>query len=312
MRKAQESMGQFISESRDRITTTAKAVVIGVSGMGALLVFWIGLPVMRLTRYAEAVAKGKRVVPPRLGPGEVRRLGSAMEKMREELAGKNYVENYVKTLTHELKSPITAIQGAAELLEEDMPQERREKFLKNIRNEAARSEDIIRRVLNLAEIEARQTLETKEEIDLRKLVNVCTEGIVPHAEAKQIAITTDIPDQEFTVKGDPVLLATAANNLLQNAVDFSPEGSEVSIALDLKEDGVLLSVCDSGPGVPDYAKERVFERLFSLKDKVTGHKGSGLGLCFVREAAELHGGYATLENRSEGTGAVATFWVPVG
>ena len=62
----------------------------------------------------------------------------------------------------------------------------------------------------------------------------------------------------------------------------------------------------------DYAKERVFERLFSLKDKVTGHKGSGLGLCFVREAAELHGGHASLENRTDEEGAEATFWVPAG
>ena len=310
LRKAQESMGQFIAESRTRIKTTAEAVVAGVSGMGILLLFWVGLPVMRLTRYAEAVAQGKRVAPPRLGPGEVRRLGTAMEKMRAELEGKNYVENYVKTLTHELKSPITAIRGAAELLEEEMPEEKRKRFLENIRSEASRSEDIIRRVLNLAEIESRHALETKEKVDFADLVQSVITEAATRAESRGVSFEFEAPDSKLIVGGDPILLKTAASNLMQNAIDFSPEGGVVRVLLEREGEGVRLAIEDSGPGVPDYALDRVFDRLFSLRDKVTGRKGSGLGLCFVREAAELHGGHAALVNLSGGVGARGVIWVP--
>ena len=130
------------------------------------------------------------------------------------------------------------------------------------------------------------------------------------AEAKNVRIEFSSEEENLSIQGDPVLLRMAANNLIQNAIDFSPENGVVNILLERDGDGMRLAVEDAGPGVPDYAVGRIFDRLYSLKDKVTGRKGSGLGLCFVREAAELHGGHVALVNLPEGSGARGVFWIP--
>ena len=99
-------------------------------------------------------------------------------------------------------------------------------------------------------------------------------------------------------------------NLIDNAADFSPPGSELEMRVERDGDLLRITVADRGPGVPDYALPRVFERFYSLSRPDGGSRSSGLGLCFVAEVAALHGGSAGLRNR-EGGGAVATLEIPV-
>ncbi len=118
-------------------------------------------------------------------------------------------------------------------------------------------------------------------------------------------VLSGVPDSAG-ITGDPLMTRIAVRNVLANALDFSPRGSRVTVELDPSAGGAgaELRVLDEGPGLPDYAKDRVFDRFYSLKNEVTGRKGSGIGLSFVKAAMELHGGTATLENRGGG-GAVA-------
>ena len=107
------------------------------------------------------------------------------------------------------------------------------------------------------------------------------------------------------ITGDLLMLRIALRNVLQNALDFSPDEGRVEVVLEVDDGGFAeLRLLDRGPGLPDYAKDRVFDRFYSLKNEVTGRKGSGLGLSFVKAAMDLHNGAATLENR-EGGGALA-------
>ena len=106
------------------------------------------------------------------------------------------------------------------------------------------------------------------------------------------------------VSGAITLLAQALGNLLDNAIDFTPQGGEIALAAEKRNEEVQLSVIDNGCGIPDYALERIFERFYSLP-REDGHKSSGLGLAFVREVARLHHGDINLHNRPEG-GVVAT------
>jgi two-component system sensor histidine kinase CreC len=107
-----------------------------------------------------------------------------------------------------------------------------------------------------------------------------------------------------------VRLREAVINLLQNALDFSPGGSEVTLAVNTVPGRVIFTVDDAGPGVPDYALPKVFDRFYSLPRPGTERKSTGLGLALVREIAHLHGGEAALVNRPEG-GARATLSLPV-
>src|SRR5690606_19851713 len=108
---------------------------------------------------------------------------------------------------------------------------------------------------------------------------------------------------------DAFLLRQALANLLDNAIDFAPRGSGVEVSVRRTGDTLGLAVRDRGPGVPDYAAGRVFERFYSLPRPDGGSRSSGLGLCFVAQVAQLHDGHAALDNR-EGGGAVATLDLP--
>jgi two-component system, OmpR family, sensor histidine kinase CreC len=114
---------------------------------------------------------------------------------------------------------------------------------------------------------------------------------------------------EAWVKGEVFLLVQAVVNLVQNAVEFSPKGGIVTVRVALEGGWMALEVEDGGPGVPEFAKERIFERFYSLPRPETGRKSTGLGLSFVREIAALHGGSVTVGNRAEG-GARAGLRLP--
>lgn len=113
----------------------------------------------------------------------------------------------------------------------------------------------------------------------------------------------------LVVQGEEFLLEMAVANLLQNAIDFSPAGSTLTVTLRSADRRAIIHVDDEGSGVPDFARERVFDRFYSLQHPDTGRKSSGLGLCFVREAAEFHNGSAKLEDRKP-NGARATLELP--
>ena len=309
--RPEKAMAPFADETRLLVLRTSLIAGAAVAFLGALWTYWLLSPIGRLTQHARHVRDGGRATVPELGHVEIRSLSRALEDMRRELAGRNYVENYVKALTHELKSPLAAIQGAAELLDEgDMPHETRMRFLGNIRAETERCEDMVRRLVQLAALENQATLEKTEKVDVAELVTGEIDHLRPLIEAKKLSIESRGTHDGAVIEGDRLTLQIAVRNLLNNAIDFSPENGAVRVSLEAGNEGeasVILAIEDEGPGVPDYAVERVFERFFSLKHSATGRKGSGLGLCFVREAMELHGGEVKLENRpSPENGARAT------
>jgi two-component system, OmpR family, sensor histidine kinase CreC len=114
---------------------------------------------------------------------------------------------------------------------------------------------------------------------------------------------------DASVDGDALLLRRAVGNLLDNAIDFSPDGGTITLALTRKGRRVEVSVRDQGPGIPDFAGSKVFEKFFSLARPHNRRKSTGLGLAFVKEIVSLHSGRVTLRN-AEGGGAVATLNLP--
>jgi two-component system sensor histidine kinase CreC len=113
-----------------------------------------------------------------------------------------------------------------------------------------------------------------------------------------------------TVRGDSFILRAAVTNLLENAIDFSPRGESVDISLNPKTEAIELTIRDHGPGIPDYAKDKIFERFYSLRHHNADRKGTGLGLPLVKEAAELHGGEIQL-NPANGGGTIARLTLPL-
>ncbi|MBP7142687.1 MAG: two-component system sensor histidine kinase CreC [Opitutaceae bacterium] len=262
----------------------------------------------RLTAHVRDVRDGRPAAPVKSGAREIAALGQAFEEMRDALEGRQHVERYTQALAHEVKAPLAAIRGAAELLDEAMPEEQRARFLVNIRTEAARIQRIIDRLLELSSLEARKRLRQTENMASAKLASEAAEIVRPVAAAHGIVLEV-AGAGDATVQGETVLLREALVNLLQNAVEFSPSGGRISLSVQARDGKVFFTVDDRGAGVPDYALPRVFERFYSVPRPGSAKKSTGLGLALVKEIAHLHGGDATLENR-EGGGAQATFWIP--
>jgi two-component system sensor histidine kinase CreC len=300
------------------IRSRRRAILLGIGLVGAgvallitVVFLWLFRPIGNLTEYARAVGRGERPTMPRLGAGrEVNTLANALESMREALEGRRFAERYIQTLTHEMKSPLAAISGAAELLDEDMPAADRKRFLGNIRAESARAERLITRLLELAAVESKTRLDKPEKLDFAAIVRRAAEQAAPLAELHPARLDVRLPDAPVTVRGDAFILRAAVTNLLENAIDFSPDGGVVSIGLSESAGEAVLSIGDEGPGIPDFAREKVFDRFYSLRHHSIGRKGTGLGLTLVKEAADLHRGGVALADRQP-AGTLAVFRLPL-
>jgi len=245
---------------------------------------------------------GRRIELPNLGSSDIGMLGRSFEELCDALEGKKYVEQYVQTLTHELKSPLSAIKGAAELMDEDMPPERRARFLENIRTETQRIHRLVDRLLELSAIESRKGLHNQEEVDLAEVVREILAGADPQIQARSIRVTIEIGGATL-VSGERFLIRLALSNLVQNAIEFTPTGGHIHIAVANRE----VCITDSGPGVPDYAGDRVFQRFYSLSRPDSGKKSSGLGLSIAKQVAVLHGAEVSLCNVAGGGQAKLRF-----
>ena len=262
----------------------------------------------RLTVYVQDLRDRRAASPPVSRAKEIAELTRAFDEMREALDGRQRVERYTETLAHEVKAPLAAIRGAAELLDEPMPPEQCRRFLANIRSETARIQQLVERLLELSSLEARKALQRTEPLDAAVLAEEAAGVVTRACAAARLTLKLDAAPG-VRLRGERVLLREALVNLLQNALDFSPAGGAIGLRAAAAGDSVVFAVEDSGPGVPDYALPRVFERFYSLPRPGSERKSTGIGLALVREIALLHGGGASLENRAEG-GARATLWVP--
>lgn len=296
-----DSAETFIDTAQRRLLYAGLLAAGGVIVFAGMLTIWLTRPLKRLTAYARAVGDERDVRLPDLGHGQLAELGRTLEGMRERLEGRQYVERYVQALTHEMKSPLAAIGGAAEILGDDPEPTDQQRFAGNIARETARLTALIDRLLRLASLEQERDLRQREPVDLvalvGQLVSDAPSSVAVHAPTSAI------------VTGDGGLIQLAIANLISNAAVFSPEPDSVDITITVAEQ-VSVCVRDSGPGLPAYAMDRVFDRFYSLP-RPDGTKSTGLGLALVREVMGLHGGAVRLANRSDGQpGAEAMLWFP--
>jgi len=303
---ATSSVVPFAKRSERKVYHAGLVLMGAALLMGIGMTFWLTRSLRRLHAYARLVSEGEKATPPALS-GELAELGQALETMRERLEGRHYVERYVQTLTHEMKSPLAAIHGAVELLGEELPEGDRQRFLANIREQDERLQRLVERMLNLATLETRQSLERPQRLALPELIQGLCRNREPQLALRGLRLSLELPPEAWTL-GDPFLLDLAISSLLDNALEFSPEGGAILLRLEEAGGGHLLTLRDQGPGIPDFALDRVFEPFYSLPRPATGKKSTGLGLRLVREVAQLHGGGSELRNAPEG-GAEARLWL---
>lgn len=316
--KPVQTFGQFVAAARSRTLYVGLLSVVAVLVLAVTVSVWLVRPFGLIGDYARYVKAQPGFHPMRLLRRALALLRAAYDEMRDALAGRNYVADYVQTLTHEVKSPLSAIRGAAELLQEPMEEAQRQRFLGNIQRETQRIQEMVDRMLELTALETRRVLDSTQPVALAPLLEELAHAAQGVAAQRRITITVTT-DADATVEADPFLLRRAVSNLLDNALDFSPDGGEVVLGLRLQGRWACITVCDQGPGIPAYAQDKVFEKFYSLARPHSRKKSTGLGLSFVKEIATLHRGRVELHNRADvsgaahaSTGAVASLWLPCG
>ena len=307
--KPVQSFGQYVEGARRKTLELGATSVVAVLLLVVILSVWLVRPFGVISDYVRYVRAERSFSLPRLGRRALGAFGAAYDEMRDALAGRNYVADYVQTMTHEVKGPLSAIRGAAELLQEPMADADRARFVANIARETRRIQELVDRMMELTALESRKSLDAAGPVSLRSLAAEVAASASPAAQARGLAVELLPGDDDPVVEGDAFLIQRALANLVDNALDFSPAGGRVTIEIRSHPRSCDLVVRDSGPGIPDFAEGKVFEKFYSLARPATAKKSTGLGLSFVKEIADLHRGRATLKNHPAG-GAVATLSLP--
>jgi len=300
---------------------------------GALGSYRISRNIRRVEKYAREAFKDKNVSIPNVNV-QFNKLAVAIEEARSEVELKDDVEEYIDTLAHELRTPITGIRLTAEnlltpmgienyLQEEKNDKKRkaltkefkkRREFIRNILDSNKQMDSLVSRLLALSRIERRDKLTELEKLYLLPIIENVLKVYGTHNQlivSKNITINLDDIDKKSTVFAEKILLEQALGNILKNAIEFSPKGGTITVKASESNTSVTIVVLDEGPGIPPHVSTKLFTRFFSVARPDTGDRGNGLGLRFVRKIMQLHGGEITLKNRLLQNGAEAKLRFPL-
>jgi len=237
-----------------------------------------------------------------------RRLLAELEEARETLAVRNakleelegLKETLTQTLVHDLKNPLAAVLGNLELMERKAD----ESVLHLVRRSKAaawRMHQMILNLLDIGQLEEGKLLLRLESVDAGSLVRKACQEMEGGAAQRGVRLEISADDGAAVLRGDSAVLRRVLDNLLANAIEHSPQGGVVRVAVTLADEGVELAVSDQGPGVPPEFRDRIFEKFQRLESrKSLPGANRGLGLTFCRLAVEAHGGTIWVDDAPSG------------
>ena len=226
----------------------------------------------------------------------------SVDRMKTEL---------VSIVAHELRSPLNTIRGFSELIKKGLDAEETTEFAGIISSEADRLNAVITKFLDINRIESGRTDIRKIPFRMHEVVSNVLKVNMPLAEEKNMTIETDIPLSTTPIVGDPDLIGQVFLNLFSNAVKYSDPGKTVRVEVVEGADTMRVNVYDQGYGISESAKEKLFTKFFRAVDdeRVRQHVGTGLGLAFIKEIVEKHGGEMGVESQIN-VGSMFYFWLP--
>ena len=218
----------------------------------------------------------------------------------------------LQLVSHELRTPLTSIRGLTDvLIKFPVASDEAHEMLGTIRSEAARLGEMINRYLDLTRLESGAQPLRLTQMNCQQLIAGCVRSLSSFAAERRITLSSQVSPATLALRADAQLLTQAVNNLLGNAIKYSPPETEVVVAAELNHANVMISVRDQGFGIPEEARERIFEKFYRLeRDTTSGVVGAGLGLPLVKEIVERHGGRIMFESEPT-TGSTFTIHLPL-
>ena len=207
--------------------------------------------------------------------------------------------NFFTNVSHELKTPLAVIRGVVETMidDQEMPHKQRNIFLEKAMSQCLRLSTLVGDILTIARLEDLEDLKEREPLSVTGVLRECVRSLQSRAEQKQIHVDVQLPEEACNIAGDRELIQQVFDNLISNAINYSPAESSVQAKLEIKADWYQVSVMDNGPGIPPHALERIFERFYRV-DKARSRQvgGTGLGLSIAKHAVALHGGKISVQS----------------
>ncbi|MCJ7513556.1 MAG: HAMP domain-containing histidine kinase [Anaerolineales bacterium] len=270
--------------------------------LAALLGRWLGEPLRRMVPAARTLAAGEFRQPiPVEGPDEVRELALALNEMADRVqASQQMQRDFVANVSHELKTPLTSIQGFAQAIADGTADDpgSRQHATQVILEESGRLRRLVDDLLSLARMDAGQVAYDRQPVDLVPILRAVVDRASVAAAARQAVVHTQLRPCPL-VRGDGDWLAQVFTNLVDNALQSLTVGGEVRLTCGGEGGWAVVDVIDNGPGIPADEVGRVFERFYQVdKSRKAGPgRGSGLGLAISSEIVHAHGGSLSVESR---------------
>ena len=281
-----------------------------VSLLGILVSYltakYVALPVMQVNRAAKVIANGNFAERVEVSSNdELGELAESFNHMAESLQAHEKVQrDFIANISHDLRSPLTSMQGfLTAMVDGTAPPEKQGKYLKIVLEETQRLSRMTQGIVELSRAQSSALLLEESDFDLNGLIRMNIEMLEPQLAEKNVRICAMFAEEGTMVHGDMDKISRVLQNLLGNAVKFSPLNGTINVETTLKEKKVLVSVKDQGPGISEEDQKYVFDRFYKTdttrnKDKT----GSGIGLAIVREFLQAHGETITVKSKlGEGT-----------
>ncbi len=289
------------AEVQRGLVVQAVALVPAVLVLAAFFTLLVNRPIQQVDRAIRRLGDGDFSQPAQIvGPRDVEQLGERLDWMRTRLLEVEQEKNrFLRHISHELKTPLTAIREGAELLNEGVVghlNSQQGEITAILRDNTLQLQKLIENLLDFNIASQRTAKLHIERVALRGLIyNVLTDHKVAIL-ARQLVLNVSL--DPVALDGDRAKLQTLVDNLISNAIKFSPEKGRLRVHLCAREGQAVIEVADSGPGIPEEERRRVFDAFYQGANVANGHvRGTGLGLSIAREYAQAHGGYIEVIDR---------------
>lgn len=290
------AMGVFATPGVNRVVLVLALLVTGTACF--LLTRYLVAPLTRVTRAAEALADGRltaRAGSDAYRHDELGRLASQFDDMADALQRQLQTrQDLLRNASHELRSPLARIQVALELARRQ-PDAVTEQ-LERIEREAEQMEALTAQMLNLARAQSDQASDAAD-VELGEVLRRIVEDAAFEGAPQGREVVLDAADGALVVRGHAELIASAIENVVRNALRFTPEGGGVEVRLAREGDHALVRVTDGGPGIPEHLMTHIFEPFFQGQSQAGT---AGVGLAVSKQVVDLHGGTMRARNRAEG------------
>ncbi len=306
MASAAGEIDQLVRSEREQVLQMFVIAILVSIGLSLVLASTIANPLSDLAAAAEIGREknSRRISPSRVRipdltarPDEIGRLSGALRGMVAALYDRiDANEQFAADVAHEIKNPLASLRSAVTSLRDVERPDHRAKLLDVIEHDTVRLDRLVSDISNASRLDSELVKEDEEPFDLLQMINNLGDYLGEQAREKGVEFIQDMPGEPIIIEGLESRLAQVFVNLISNAISFCEDGDAIRVWVRKRENRVLVVVEDTGPGIPEQALTKIFNRFYT--ERPSGHFGnnSGLGLSISKQIVEAHGGVIWAEN----------------